>query len=232
MPYAMEYKVSNLDEHGKRTRILIPVEELPLLDRGIDHLGSYKSYQGVYRAWNEALSLKHKYNDKHQELIQELEKLIVEKMQEHLPLFSEYESARSPSIQSYFHSDGFVNVIIIEKKGLLKDPNLKVDYRREFILVEGESDDEGHWWSLVRWRNALLRSRSPLTTQDQENLRQILIEIESNPKIDQTIGELFKLDQEIYKELHRFKGELKAIVDKINHKEGNYILQGKCELGY
>jgi hypothetical protein len=106
-PYKNEYKVSPLDQHGNRTHRLIPVEGLRHLDRGIDHSRNYKAYQGAYRAWQEALTLKGKYNDKHQQLIQELKKLIVEKMQEHLPLFSEYKSTRSPAIQSYFHSDNF-----------------------------------------------------------------------------------------------------------------------------
>jgi hypothetical protein len=125
-----------------------------------------------------------------------------------------------------------VNAIIYEIKGLLKDPNLKVNHPREFTIVEEKSDKDGHWWSLVWWYNELLRSRPPFTNQDQDNVRRILIEIESNPKIAQIIRELFELDQEIHKELYSFKEELKAIVDKINDREGNYILQGKCELGY
>jgi hypothetical protein len=47
---------------------LIPAEELRSLDRGIDHLRNYKAYQGAYRAWEEALILKRRYNDKHEEL--------------------------------------------------------------------------------------------------------------------------------------------------------------------
>jgi hypothetical protein len=100
-PYKIEYKLNPLDELGNRTHRLISVEELPHLDRGLDHLCSYKDYQGAYRAWEEALTLKRKYNDKHQELNQEIKKMVVEKAQEYFPLFSEYESARSPAIQSY-----------------------------------------------------------------------------------------------------------------------------------
>jgi hypothetical protein len=116
-PYKIEYKVSPLDQFGNRTHRLIPVEELAYLDRGIGHLRNYKAFLGAYRAWEEALTLKRKYNDKHEELLQEIKKMVVEKAQEHLLLFSEYESARSPAIQSYFRSEGFVNAIIYEIKG-------------------------------------------------------------------------------------------------------------------
>jgi hypothetical protein len=228
-PYKIEYKVHSLNELGNRTHRLIPAEELRYLDRGIDHLRNYKAYPGAYRAWEEALILKRRYNDKHEELNQEIKKMAVEKAQEYLPLFSEYESARSPAIQSYFRSEGFVNAVIYEIQGLLKDPNLKVNHPREFTIVEEKSDKDGHWWwSLVWWYNTLLRSRHPFTNQDQDNLRQILIESINNPKIAQIIRELFELDQEIHKQLYSFKGELKAIVEKIKDKDRNYFIQGKC----
>jgi hypothetical protein len=115
-PYKIEFKVSPLDQNGNRTHRSIPVEYLPHLDRGIDHLRNYKPYQGVYRAWEEVLTLKGKYNEMVEELIQELKKLTVEKMQERFSSFSEYESSQSPEIQNYFHSDGFVDVPVIEKK--------------------------------------------------------------------------------------------------------------------
>lgn len=54
-PYKIEYKVHPLNELGNPAHILIPAEELRYLDRGIDHLRNYKAYQGVYRAWEEAL---------------------------------------------------------------------------------------------------------------------------------------------------------------------------------
>jgi hypothetical protein len=122
-----------------------------------------------------------------------------------------------------------VNAVIYEIKGLLKDPNLKVNHPREFTIVEEKSDKGGHWWwSLMWWYNELLYSRRPFTNQDQDNVRWILIESVSNPKIAQIIRELFELDQEIHKQLHSFKGEPKAIVEKIKDKDRNYFIQGKC----
>jgi hypothetical protein len=70
IPPTREYKVHPLDEHGIPIHRLVHVEELPELDRGIDHLRSHKAYQGTYMAWEEALTLKRKYNDQHLELIQ------------------------------------------------------------------------------------------------------------------------------------------------------------------
>jgi len=157
--------------------------------------------------------------------------MAVVKAQEYLPLFSEYEYARSPAIHSYFRSEGFVNAVIYEIKGLLRDPNLKVDHPREFTIVEEKSDKDGQrWWSLMWWYNELLYSRRPFTSQDQDNVRQILIESVNNPKIAQIIRELFELDQEIHKQLYSFKEELKAIVEKIKEKDRTYFIQGKCTI--
>jgi hypothetical protein len=106
---------------------------------------------------------------------------------------------------------------------------LKVNHPREFTIVEEKSDKGGHWWwSLMWWYNELLYSRRPFTNQDQENVRRILIESVSSPKIAQIIRELLELDQEIHKQLYSFKGELKAIVEKIKDKDPNYFIQGKC----
>ncbi len=76
----------------------------------------------------------------------------------------------------------------------------------------------------------MLYSRRPFTSQDQDHVRRILIESVSNPKIAQIIRELFELDQEIHKQLYSFKGELKAIVEKIKDKDRNYFIQGKCSV--
>jgi hypothetical protein len=227
-PYKIEYKVNPRDELGNRTHRLIPAEELRYLDRGMGHLRNYKAYRGAYKAWEEALILKRRFNDKHEELNQEIKKMAIEKAQEYLHSFSEYESARSPAISSYFRSEGFVNAVIYEIKGLLKDPNLKVNHPREFTIVEEESDKDGRWWSLMWWYNELLCSRHLFTSQDQDDVRRILIESVSNPKIAQIIRELFELDQEIHKQLYSFKEELKVIVEKIKDKDRNYFIQGKC----
>lgn len=75
----------------------------------------------------------------------------------------------------------------------------------------------------------MLYSRRPsFTNQDQDNVRRILIESMNNPKIAQIIRELFELDQGTHKQLYSFKGELKAIVEKIKDKDRNYFIPGKC----
>jgi hypothetical protein len=111
---------------------------------------------------------------------------------------------------------------------LQRKPHLKVEYYREFRHQQEKPEDEGHWWSLIRWENILLRSREPFNLQDEDNVRRILIEIESNPKIDEMIEELFRLDEEIYGQVNRFKTELKVIVDKLNDRQFKHILQGNC----
>jgi len=210
---------------------LIPVEELPHLKMGQEHLRTHEAYQGAYRAWEEAHTLRRKFNEKHEELNREINKMVVEKAKDYLPSFSEYESAQSPSIQSYFSSERFMNAIFIEIQGLIRDPKLKPDHPREFRVQE-ESDKDGHWWSLVWWDNGVLRSRrSSFTNQDEDNVRRILTEILSDPKIAQTVRELSKLyDQEINVEVNRFKEELKPIVDKLKDKQFNRILQGNCDI--
>jgi hypothetical protein len=192
-PYTTEYKVLHTDERGERKPIR--VEELQDFNRAMEHLASDKSYQGAHEAWEEAKRLRSEYNKTHQDLIQELKNLIVERMQKHLSAFHEHESTKSPLMQDYFHSEGLLNVIIREIKDLLNDPKLKVDFEREFKTVELLSN--GNWCLLERMGNTLLRSRRRFTSVEERQLGQVVIDVEDNSKIREMVSKLVELHVDI-----------------------------------
>jgi hypothetical protein len=230
--YEIQFKVKNrLNQEGDPSRSLIPVEELPDLDLGREHLRTHKDYQGAYKLWEEARTLGDSFNEKHGELNQVIKRMVVDKATEYLPSFSEYESARSAVLQDYFSSEGFLKCIQKEIQGMMKDPKLKPDHQMEFFTIEEVLDKNGRWWSLVRWYSNLLLSRRPsFNNQEQNSVRRILTEIESDPKIIQTTNELLKLDLEVRVKVRLFNEQLKPIVDMINDKQFTNILQGNCSL--
>jgi hypothetical protein len=114
------------------------------LERGIAHLRSDESYQGVYTLWEKILAQKRRYNDGLHELREELKILIIQKMQEHLSSFYEHESTQSPAVQNYFHSRGLVD-FVVDEITLSLNRNVKLDFQN-FEKTRWHSID-GEWYS-------------------------------------------------------------------------------------
>jgi hypothetical protein len=125
-PYTMEFMVPQ----GNDTPI--SVEKLRYLERGIAHLRTGESYQVVYTLWEEILAQKRRYNDGLHKIREELKKMIIQKMQEHLSSFQEHEpeSARLPTVQNYFCSIALVDFMVDEITFSL-NRNVKPDFQIE-----------------------------------------------------------------------------------------------------
>jgi hypothetical protein len=125
-PYTMEFMVPQ----GNDTPI--SVEKLRYLERGIAHLRTGESYQVVYTLWEEILAQKRRYNDGLHKIREELKKMIIQKMQEHLSSFNEHEpeSARLPTVQNYFCSIALVDFMVDEITFSL-NRNVKPDFQIE-----------------------------------------------------------------------------------------------------
>jgi hypothetical protein len=227
--YTIEHRVPYVSKYGQD--IAIPFNELPHWDRGIAHLRSGKPYRDIYKVWEDTLTLNREFNDLHLKLRQEVEKLIVQKMQERFSLSHQQKFPPSQAGQGCFYSEGFVNVIMYELGILQQNSSLKPDFERHFEITDWNSVD-GHWWLLEREGHKLLQTRDSWTDEDADNLTLSLIEIESNPQILQAANELYKCHGEIQETLRRFRKEIKILADQINDIEDNYIIEGKCEVGY
>jgi hypothetical protein len=81
-------------------------------------------------------------------------------------------------------------------------------------------------------RYILLQSRHPLTNQDEEKLRQSLLEIRNNASIVDVFKDLINLERESFVTVLQFKKELRTLLEQIKDIEDNYLIRGKCELGY
>lgn len=227
-PYTMEFMVPQ----GNDTPI--PVEKLRYLERGIAHLRTGESYQVVYTLWEEILAQKRRYNDGLHKIREELKKMIIQKMQEHLSSFNEHEpeSARLPTVQNYFCSIALVDFMVDEITFSL-NRNVKPDFKIE--KTRWNSYD-GNWYQLEGVSNRgsyiLLQSLSPMTSQYEEKLRQALSEIRDHTPIVNPVRDMIKLHEENFAMLSAFKKELRKLVEQIKDIEDNYIIQGKCEVGY
>jgi hypothetical protein len=154
-------------------------------------------------------------------------------MQEYLSSFHEHESAQSPAVQNYFYSRGLVD-LVVDEITLSLNNNVKLDFQN-FEKIRWHSID-GEWYQLeglsFKDRYILLQSRHPLTNQDEEKLRQALLEIRNNAPIVDVFNDLINLERESFVTVLEFKKELRTLLEQIKDIEDNYIIRGKCELGY
>jgi hypothetical protein len=221
-PYTLDYVI----RQGREGPIL--VENLRYLERGIEHLRTGAYYQVVHALWEELKTQKRTYNERLHGIREEIKAMIITRTRQYLGSFHERENAKSPMIQKYFSSIALVDFIVdVINSGLNRGvvPDLRIQRTRHHSY-------DGNWYQLEgvseRTDYVLLQSLSPITNEDEQNLRQLLSEIRDNPPLVRAVAEMVRLYSQNFDKLLEFKKELRKLVEQIKDIEDNYIIEGSC----